>query len=402
MRGLKLRKNGFKKAMENKKIKICHVASADITVKFLLLPQLEFLKKQGYDVSVVCSLGKWIKDIESKGIKVKIIRITRNITFLRDTISLVKLFFYFKKEKFDIIHTHTPKPGLLGQLAGRLAGAPIIVNTIHGLYFQKSSSLFKKSFFSYIEKISALCSDLIFSQNKEDISTIIDKKIAPPNKVIYLGNGVDINKFNFKRFSKEFIENKKKQLGIDSNLKVVGTVGRLVKEKGHLELFSAFKKVLSFYTQTLLLIVGPEDLEKKDSFNKNLVREYGIEKNTIFLGERDDVDEIYPLMDLFVLASHREGFPRTVIEAMATERPIIATNIRGCREAIEDGITGKLVESGNSQELAEAIIFFLKNPEKAREFGLNARKKAEKDFNEEIVFDKIKECYDKIISQKIV
>lgn len=387
--------------MQNRKVKICHITAVDITLKFLLLPQLKFLQKEEYDVYTVCSSGKWVDGIKKEGINIKTIKITRKISPIRDLISLWRLYFYFKKEKFDIVHTHTPKPGLLGQLAAKLAGVPIVVNTVHGLYFQKDSSIFKREFFIFIEKISALCSDLIFSQNKEDINTIVKEKISKLEKIVYLGNGVDVNKFNSERFSQEFIDNKKRQFGIKTGFKIIGAVGRLVKEKGYLDLFSAFRNVLEKFPKTLLIIVGPEDSEKKDFLDKEIVKKYGIEGNTVFFGERDDVEEIYPLMNIFVLASYREGFPRTIIEAMASQRPIITTNIRGCREAVENGITGKLVEPGNPRELSEAMMFFLKNPEEAQKFGLNARRKAEEEFNEEIVFDKIKEHYLKLLSEKI-
>lgn len=387
--------------MNSSKIKICHIASADMTVKFLLIPQLEFLIGQGYDVYVVYSKGKWKKKIESQGIKVKNIEIKRKVSPLWDLVSVFQLFFYFRKEKFDIVHTHTPKPGLLGQLAAKMAGVPIIVNTVHGLYFNEDSSVFKKYFFVFIEKIAAICSDLIFSQNKEDIETIIKERITKREKLKYLGNGVSIEKFNSERFSVDFIEKKKKELGLKPNFKIIGAVGRLVREKGYLDLFKAFKKVLEKFPDTILLIVGPKEPEKKDKFNPIVAKDYGIEKNTIFLGQRVDVDELYSLMDIFVLSSHREGFPRTVIEASAMGKPVVATNIRGCREAVEDGKTGLLVPVKNPAKLAEVIIYLLENPEKAKQMGKNGRIKIVKEFDERLVFDRIKEEYQRLIGEKL-
>jgi lipopolysaccharide/colanic/teichoic acid biosynthesis glycosyltransferase len=385
--------------LSGKKIKVCHVAAVDITVKFLLENQLEFLIKEGYEVHVVCSPGKWIKDIESKGIKVKTIKIKRKISLFSDLVSLLKLYFYFKKEKFDIVHTHTPKPALLGQLAAKMAGAPIVINTIHGLYFGNKFSAFKKKFYVFVEKISDSFSDLVFSQNKEDMQTMENYKIAV-GKVKYLGNGIDLQKFSRQRFSEDFIKNKKRELGIKEGAKVVGTVGRLVKEKGYLELFSAFKIVLEKFPDAFLLIAGPEETEKKDAIKPEIARQFGISNNVLFLGERTDLDEIYPLMDIFVLASHREGFPRTMIEAGANELPIIATDIRGCTEVVENKKTGILFTLGDSEKLAKLIIFLLENPQFARELGKNARLKAEKEFNEKLVFEKIKTEYSNLLKEK--
>lgn len=386
--------------MENKKIKICHVASVDITVKFLLQSQLKFLINQGYDVSVVCSNGKWVDSIINEGIKVKTIKIKRKISPFYDLITLWNLYWYFKKEKFDIVHTHTPKPALLGQMAAKLAGVPIVINTIHGLYLGNKFSDFKKQFYIFIEKISDSFSDLIFSQNKEDILAMEKNKIADVQKVKYLGNGIDLEKFNKHKFSEEFIKNKKIELGVSLNSKVIGTVGRMVKEKGYLELFSAFKKVLERFPDALLLIAGPQDFEKKDAIKPEIARQFGIGSNILFLGERTDLDEIYPLIDIFVLASHREGFPRTIIEASAEELPVIATDIRGCREIIENKKTGILFPLGDSEKLAKLIIFILENSQFAKDLGKNARIKAEKEFDENLVFEKLKTEYNRLFEEK--
>ena len=317
--------------MVQKSIKICHVANSDKAVKFLLLPQLEFLKSQGFDVCVVCSFSKWKKEIENCGIKIKDIKITRKITQFRDLLSLLQLFFYFKKEKFSVVHTHTPKAGLLGQLAAKAAGVPVVINTIHGIYSHNK-------FFILIEKIAAKCSDIIFSQNKEDIETLKKENIANEEKIKYLGNGVDLKKFNCKNFSAEFLFKKRKELGIYEDFLAVGIVARLVKEKGYLELFKALKRVLEIFPKTVLLVAGSLEPEKKDALDPREAEKCGIGANVKFLGERTDLDQIFPLMDIFVLPSYREGLPRSVLEAMAEERPIVATNIRGCKEEIDNGI----------------------------------------------------------------
>jgi len=314
-------------------------------------------------------------------------------------IALAQLFFYFKKEKFDIVHTHTPKPGLIGQMAAKMAGVPIVINTIHGLYFGNKFSKFKKDFYLFIEKLSAKFSDLIFSQNKEDLATIKEKNIAPGKIVEYLGNGIDTEKFSRERFSKEFLYEKKGKMHIPDNAKIVGCIGRLVKEKGYLELFSAFEKVIEVMPEAFLLVIGPEDGVKKDSFNRSIIKNYRCKDNVVFLGEREDVDEIYPLMDVFVLASHREGFPRTIIEAMSEGVPVIATNIRGCREAINDKENGILVPLENAEELANQIIFLLSNKGKAEELAQKAREKAVSQFNEKRVFEKIKAEYQNLFNK---
>ncbi len=383
----------------SKRLKICYIVSVDITLKFILFNQLKFLQKEGYDVYVVCSPGKWIKDIEEYGIKVKTIKFKRKISPISDVISFIKLFFYLKKEKFNIVHTHTPKASLIGQLAAKMAGTPIIVNTIHGFYFQKEDSYWKRAIFIFIEKIIASCSSLIFFVNREDMKTAIEEKICFPDVIRYFGGGIDMQKFNQERFSEEFILEKKKQLNINPNHKVIGIVARLVKEKGYVDLFEAFEKIISRFPEITLLVVGFLEPGKKDMINTNIIKKYSIEKNVVFLGERTDVDEIYALMDIFVLPSYREGLGISIIEASAMEKPVIATNIRGCRESVEDGVTGKLVPLGNSLELSKALIYLINHPKEAKEIGKNGRIIVMRKFDERLVFDRIKKEYQGLLEK---
>ncbi|MEK7061872.1 MAG: glycosyltransferase family 4 protein [Patescibacteria group bacterium] len=388
--------------MENYKKKICFVVAVDMTLKFILLSELRFFKDKGYAVFAVCSPGKWIESIKGEGIMVREITIKRKaFTPFSDLISLFKLFFYFKKEKFDVVFTFTPKPGLLGQLAAKMARVPVVLNTIFGFYFHEGTPYLKRRFFIFIEKIAAQCSDFIFFRNKEDFETAKKENIIKDTKAEYIGDGIDIVKFNTIRFSEEFIKEKKKNLGINLGVPVIGIVARLVKEKGYLELFEAFKSVIIKFPNSVLLIVGPSDLQKKDSINPNIVKNFGIEKNVIFLGERTDVDELYPLMDIFVLPSYREGFPHSVMEASAMARPVITTNVRGCREAIEPELTGILIPPKDYQKLAEAIIYLISNLDKANQMGMLGRKKAEKEFDKNILLGKMDKKTKELINKKL-
>jgi glycosyltransferase involved in cell wall biosynthesis len=387
--------------MENNKLKICYVANDDSFVKFLLMPQIKFLIKEGYSIYAVCSDGKWISDIKKEGVTVKIIKIKRKISPFYDLITLFKLWNYFRKENFDIVHTNNPKPGLLGQLAAKIAGVPIVVNTIHGLYFYINSSNLKRKFFLFIEKIAGKCSDLIFCVGREDVDTLIEEKVVKPDKIKYFGNGVDIEKFNSEKFSKEFIDKKKKEFNIPEDYKIIGITARLLVGKGYLDLFEALKSVVKIFPKTILLVLGREEPEKKFGVKMSVVKNYGIEKNVIFLGEIDNISQIYPIMDIFTLPSHGEGLSVSILEAMAEKRAIVATNIRGSREEIENGKSGILVPAKNPEKLSEAIIYLLENKQKANEMAEGAKIRAQKEFDERLVFNRIKKEYKRLINRKI-
>lgn len=384
------------------KIKVCCIVSVGITLKFMLFNQLKFLQGEGYDVSAVCSHGKWIKDIEQGGIKVKTIRFKRRSFSPRSDISaFLQLISYFRKEKFDIVHTHTPKPEIYGQIAAKIAGVPIIIDTLHGFDLSPDTPWFQKKMFTLLQKIAARFSNVIFSVSQDVIKRAREEKICRPDLLKYLGRDIDTERFNPKRFSKEFVLNKKRQLGIDSSKRIIGIVARLVEEKGYLELFEAFKNVLDKFPNTLLLVIGPREPEKKDKINPEVVKKYGIEKNVLFLGERFDVDEIYPLMDIFVLPTHREGVGASILEASSAEKPVIATNIGGCPEAVDNGKTGILVPVKDVKKLTEAIIYFFNNPEKAKEMGKRGREKILKEFNENLIFERLKREYQKLVNEKL-
>lgn len=386
----------------SQKIKVCCVVSVDITLKFMLFNQLKFLQNQGYDVSSICSPGKWIKDIERAGIKVKTIRFKRRSFSPRSDISaFFQLFFYFRKEKFQIVHTHTPKPEIYGQLAAKLAGVPIIIDTLHGFDLSSDIPYLLKKVFVFLQRFAARYSDVIFSVSHAVINRAREENICKPDLLKYLGRDIDTNKFNPERFSEEFILNKKKQLGITPNKRVIGIVARLVEEKGYLELFEAFKYILSRFPDTLLLVVGPKEPEKRDKIDYEVVKNYGIEKNVIFLGERFDVDEIYPLMDIFVLPTHREGVGASILEASSTARPVIATNTGGCPEAVSNGETGILVPVKNVEKFTDAILYFLNNPNAAKEMGRRGRKKILKEFSQELVLGRLKTEYQRLIDKKL-
>jgi len=159
--------------------------------------------------------------------------------------------------------------------------------------------------------------------------------------------------------------------------------------------------ILKKFPDTVLVVVGQDEPEKKDALHAMDAEKYKIEKNTIFLGERTDVDELYPVMDIFVLPTHREGIGASILEASAMERPVIATKTGGCPEAVENGKTGILIPVGDSEKLAEAIVYLLENPDKAREMGKAGREKILREYSKEVVFKRLGQEYNRLIDEKL-
>lgn len=370
-----------------------------MSLRYLLLNQLRSIQQEGYNVTGISSLGENVPVIEAAGIRHIAVPMTRNFTPLADLVSLWKLYRVMRRERFTIVHTHNPKPGLLGQLAARMARVPIVVNTLHGFYFHEHTPPAWRRFYITMEKIAARCSDVILSQNSEDIQTAIKEGICPPQKIKQLGNGIDVQRFDHSKLATQVLRQKREELGL-SNGPVVGFVGRLVIEKGILELLQAAKTVVARIPNVQFLIAGPMDHEKPDAITPAIAQEYGLVDACIFTGKRLDIPELCALMDLFVLPSHREGFPRSPMEASAMGVPCVVTDIRGCREAVEHERNGLLVPLGDVDALAEAIIELLTDKEKAQRMGQAGAKMALDKFDERILFEKVKAEYARLLGEK--
>jgi glycosyltransferase involved in cell wall biosynthesis len=206
--------------------------------------------------------------------------------------------------------------------------------------------------------------------------------------------------FNPDRLSREAVALRRAELVLPAKIPVVGFVGRLVREKGLLELFAAFQIVRQGVPDACLLCVGPVDAEKADAVTPNTAQEYGIADACRFLGLRQDMPELYALMDVCVLPSHREGLPRAPMEASAMKVACVVTNIRGCRDAVEHGRNGLLVPLGDVQALADAITELLTDREKARRMGEEGRRMALERFDERLVFEKVKSEYARLLREK--
>jgi len=381
--------------------KVAHVTTIDMSLRYLLLNQLCSIQQAGYEVVGISSPGVEVPTIEAAGVRHISVEMTRNpFTPLQDLKALWQLYRIFHRERFTIVHTHNPKPGFLGQIAAKMAGVPVIVNTLHGFYFHDRMHSLLRHFYIALEKIAARCSNVVLSQNREDIDTAIREGICPPEKIKYLGNGIDVQRFSPDNLSLEGVANRRAKVGLPAEAPVVGFVGRLVQEKGLLELFAAAPLVRDQVPKVRFLFIGPVDTHKPDALTPDSARAFGIADICHFLGMRQDMPELYSLMDVFVLPSHREGFPRAPMEASAMKVPCVVTDIRGCREAVEHSRNGLLVPLGDVQALADAIIELLTDREKARRMGEEGRRMALERFDEQMVFEKVEAEYARLLREK--
>lgn len=371
--------------------KVLQLSSIDLTLYSFILPLMRRLREEGYEVCFACRDLGHANKIEAEGFKGFRIDISRNLNPISAVLALVQIYKILKREKIDIIHVHTPIASVLGRLAALLAGTKTKIYTVHGFYTAN------RMFYS-IEKFCArYLTNYIFTVNNEDYEYAISEGFTSKNKIVNINSiGIDTNRFN-----PEIIKsNKRKELRKALNLKeedlVVGFIGRIVKEKGIIDLYKAFVKIAGENLRLKLLLVGPWDAGERDTKTKALldqmICEEGMSDRVIFTGYRDDIPEILVAFDIFVLPSYREGMPVSLLEAMSMELPVIATDIRGCREEV-DSASGILYKPGDVEGLGNAIESLIKDRKKAVEMGKNARIRVMELFDQRRSIEKQIEVY---------
>jgi glycosyltransferase involved in cell wall biosynthesis len=316
-----------------------------------------------------------------------------------DAAALVELVRLFRSLRPDIVHTHNPKPGVYGRIAARVARVPAVVNTVHGLYATADDPIGKRAVVYSLERVAAACSGAELVQNVEDVPTLRRLRI-PERRVTVLGNGVDLGRFRPDRIDAPRRAELRAEWGIAEGDVVVGAVGRLVWEKGYRELFAAARTLRVTDPHLRFVVVGGLDEAKSDQLGPEDLAAAARDANITFLGLRDDVDDLYAAMDLYVLASYREGFPRSAMEAAATGLPVVATDIRGCRQVVDPGRTGLLVPSHDAGALATAIRKLGTDPARRRQFGTAALAKARADFDDRQVVQTTLATYERLLAER--
>src|ERR1700733_101416 len=372
-------------------LRIAQVATSGVSVRLLLLDQIKALEADGHDVTAVCAPGPWVESVRNAGVTVHTIPMEREIAPFQDIRSMAALVRYFRQHKFDVVHTHTPKAGLIGPVAAQLARIPHVVHTVHGLLFHDQMTRLSQTIFWIPEKITATFCDRILSQSQEDVERAVRSGLCARKKISFIGNGIDVARFAPQAMYDR--TEKLREVGLQPSDFVVGSVGRLVKEKGFMELFAAAETLATRYPQLKFVVIGPRETDQNDALNNDYMDDLQRRGVVRFVNWCDDMRPWYEAMDLFVLPSYREGVPRACMEASAMMRPVVASDIRGCREVVLDGDTGVLVPPRDVPRLVEAIERLHKEHNRAVRMGERGRQHIIKNFNNKDVCRRLCEFY---------
>jgi glycosyltransferase involved in cell wall biosynthesis len=312
----------------------------------------------------------------------------REINPIYDLVSLCRIYNIIKKEKPNIIHTHTSKAGFLGRLAGKLCGYKNIVHTPHGHIFYGYFGKTKTKIFILLERLAAKWTRKIIVFSNAEKNDNIYFNVGKEEQFVIIPNGIDIEKFSKVNID---VATKKKELGIENSNKVIGVIGRLTPIKGHIYFIHAMVEILKRMSNIKAVIAGSGELEED---LKIKVNNLGLKDFVLFLGDRTDIPEILKICDIVVLPSLNEGFGLAIVEAEAAGKPVVATKVGGIPEVIKDGETGILVPPRDSHKLASVIISLLKDKERAEKMGLYGRDFVKNNFNKEIMLERIKRLYE--------
>lgn len=382
-----------------KKPKILQVCAIDFTVDRLLKPLIKESMKKGYEVHNACTDTGLFTELEKEGLHMIDISIDRKISPFSNLKTIRAFAALMRKEKYDIVHVHTPVAALLARVAAKMAGQKNVIYTAHGFYFHDEMSPVTYKIFYSIEKYAAKwMTDWLLLQSIEDYDLAVQDNFITTDRTIHLSNGVDIwNQFNVDRYND--LEDMRPKLGLICEDVVFTFIGRLVREKGIFELLQAFNILHKEHPEAKLMLIGGLLDSERDQESYQELQELLKSPGVYHLGFRNDIPELLIASDVFVLPSHREGLPRSIIEAMGMKLPIIASNIRGCREEVFPNKNGFLFEKENINELYHSMKKLVTDSSLRNEFSLKSREIVEESFDEQKVLAKQIKLFNKLTKE---
>lgn len=382
--------------------KILRVTTVPISLRILLKGQHRFMTQNGFEVIGVSSAGPELQQVaETEGISVVELKMTRKISPLDDLKSLWHFYKLCKKEKPHIVHSHTPKAGIVGMLGAKLAGVPIRLHTVAGLPLMESTGI-KRKVLDAVEKLTYRCASKVYPNSKGLYDFILQNGYTTKGKLKVIANGssngIDTTYFSNDQVSPDTREQLKNQLGIREEDFVFIFVGRLVGDKGINELVQAFTQRSSAQHGKLLLVGSLET--ELDALQPDTLREIESNPSIISVGYQSDVRPYFAIADALVFPSYREGFPNVVMQAGAMELPSIVTDINGCNEIIIDSENGIIIPPKNIHALKSAMDRLTADKQLFATLKSNARPMITSRYEQRVVWEALLAEYDRLLAEK--
>jgi glycosyltransferase involved in cell wall biosynthesis len=385
-------------------MKMLFVSTTSSTAWAFILPIAKYERERGHQVEFACSFADFtdapcrIEELQAAGFVVHEIPFAREIELLQDAKAVWLLTKLIRKNKYDLVHTYTSKAGFIGRLAGRLAGCPNVIHTVLSFAFQPYESGLKKQLYLWLEKLAApLCDRLLFISDC-NLQEAIQYKIKDKEKLALVGLSFD-SIAKFKTFQADAAAVRAKY-GVKPNQLLVGTVGRLVFQKGMDTFIKAAALVVQKRSDVHFLIAGDGDLRNQ---LEEMTRSLGISEQVQFLGYITEMEEVMSVMsslDLFVLSTRFEGLGLVYLEAMALQRPVIGSKISPVTEVVKDGETGLLANVDDPEDFARAILQLLEDSELRQRMGAAGPTHVESKYSWQKVLERVHDVYEEIVREE--
>jgi glycosyltransferase involved in cell wall biosynthesis len=385
-------------------MKMLFVSTTSSTAWAFILPIAKYERERGHQIEFACSFADFtdapcrIEELQAAGFVVHEIPFAREIELLEDAKAVWLLTKLIRKNKYDLVHTYTSKAGFIGRLAGRLAGCPNVIHTVLSFAFQPYESGLKKQLYLWLEKLAApLCDRLLFISDC-NLQEAIQYKIKDKEKLALVGLSFD-SIAKFKTFQADAAAVRAKY-GVKPNQLLVGTVGRLVFQKGMDTFIKAAALVVQKRSDVHFLIAGDGDLRNQ---LEEMTRSLGISEQVQFLGYITEMEEVMSVMsslDLFVLSTRFEGLGLVYLEAMALQRPVIGSKISPVTEVVKDGETGLLANVDDPEDFARAILQLLEDSELRQRMGAAGPTHVESEYSWQKVLERVHDVYEEIVREE--
>lgn len=385
------------------KPKLIRITTVPISLKTLLKGQHRFMSQNGFEVVGVSSKGEELQDVENdEGIRVIEIEMTRTISPIKDIKSLWNFYKLCKKEKPMMVHSHTPKAGIVGMLGAKLAGVPIRLHTVAGLPLMEATGI-KRKILDFVEKVTYASATKVYPNSKGLYDFILENEYTTKDKLKVIGNGssngIDTTHFSLDQISEDIKQKLKQDLNITEKDFVFVFVGRLVGDKGINEMVEAFKKVSALHQNAKLLLVGSFETEL-DPLDNDTLNEIETNSNIISVGFQKDVRPYFAISNALVFPSYREGFPNVVMQAGAMGLPSIVSNINGCNEIIIEGENGIIIPVKCIEAIQTAMLKFIEDRVYFESLKSNARVMIETRYEQQVVWNALLNEYNRLLIEK--
>ena len=361
-------------------IRLCVIVTVDITLQNLCRGRFEYFMERGYDVTVVCAPTPLAAEIEARGVRLHTAPLSRAVTPLRDLRALWNLYRFLKREQFDLIEVSTPKASLIGAVAARLAGAPLVVHLLRGLAYQHQKGLTYR-LLRMSHRIACRFAHRVIAISQTNLEQACKDGVCSREKIVVLGqgssNGVDLDRFS--PVDDATAKGARRRLDIPDDAIVAGCVARMTRDKGMVELVDAFTALGETMPHLYLLLVG--DYEQRDRPPPRIVEAIEQHPRILCVGWQEDTRSFFSVMDFFVLPTYREGLSTVLLEAAAMGLPLITTAASGWSEQVDDDATTLFVPTGDTTELKEAMGKLASSAELRAQLGKAGRSRVEQHYD---------------------